>query len=115
MKTFAFWFFLFCTSVFAQSKPENYSIVVHVSASRIGVESWGTNTESVQKLNVTIDGKKYELQHTQLRGASLLRVGEYKARLIDNSLGNSYELNQVYEFIFADGKTRKFQVVGMEE
>ncbi len=105
MKKFAFLFFLLSAAVFAQSKPDNYSIVVQVTASRIGVESWGTSVRNVQKLNATIDGKKYELEHSQLRGVSLLRVGDYRARLIDDPNGNSYELNQVYEFIFADGKT----------
>jgi len=51
----------------------------------------------------------------QFGGVSLLRIGDYRARLIDNPVSSSYELNQVYEFKFADGKTRKFEVVGMEE
>lgn len=115
MKRFAFLFFLLSPAVFAQSKPDNYSIVVHVTASRIGVESWGDSVRSVQKLNATIDGKKYELEHSQLRGVSLLRVGDYRAKLIEQNNTNSYELNQTYEFKFADGTTRKFEVVGTEE
>lgn len=114
MKRLAFLFVLLSVAVFAQSKPDNYSVVIHVTSSRIGEEGCGTGCWSVQTLNATIDGKKYELKHFQLRPVSLLRVGDYKARLIDDSR-NSYELDQVYELIFADGKTRKFNVVGTEE
>jgi hypothetical protein len=108
-------FFLFCAGLFAQSKPDDYSITVHVTASRNILEPWLTHVRSAQKLNATIDGKKYELEYRSLAGASLLRLGDYKAKLIEDTHKNSYELNQVYEFQFADGKTRKFEVVGMEE
>jgi len=116
MKRFAFLFFLISVGVFAQSKPDNYSIVVHVAASRIAVESWGTNVQFAQKLDVTIDGKKYELEFTKQFGpVSLLRLGDYRAKLIEQDDTSSYELNQVYEFKFADGKTRKFNVIGTKE
>lgn len=115
MNRFAFLFFLLCAAVVAQLKSDNYSIVVHVTASRIGVESWGDNVRFVQRLSATIDGKKYELEHSQLRGVSLLRVGDYRAKLIEQNNSSSYELNQVYEFKFADGKIRQFEVVGTAE
>jgi hypothetical protein len=34
---------------------------------------------------------------------------------LEDSHKNSYEIKQLYEFQFADGKTRRFDVVGMEE
>ena len=114
MKKFALLFALLSASVFAQSKPDDYPVVVHVTVSRIDVEPYGAESRNVQTLSATIDGKKYELKHSQHWGVSLLRVGDYRARLIDDSV-NSYELNQVYEFMFADGKTRKFRVVGTEQ
>jgi hypothetical protein len=117
MKKFAFLFFLFSVTVFAQSKPSDYSIAVHVTASRIVAELWGKDDlHFAQQLTATIDGKKYELKYSkQFGGVSLLRVGDYSAKLIEQNNANSYELNQVYEFKFADGKTRKFDVIGMEE
>lgn len=102
MKKLALLVFL-CSAAFAQSKPDGYPISVHVTAScRHGV---------AQKLNATINGKKYELEGS---GAYLLRPGDYKAKLIEDK-GNSYEVFQVYEFQFTDGKTRKFAIVGLEE
>jgi hypothetical protein len=117
MKRFAFLFFLLPVAVFAQSKPDDYSITVHVTASRIVEELWlKDNLCFAQQLNATINGKKYELKYSKQYGAvSLLRVGDYRAKLIEENNTNSYELNQVYEFKFADGKARKFEVVGVEE
>jgi hypothetical protein len=114
MKKFAFLLFLFCAGVFAQSKPNDYSITVHVTASRTVVEPSINHVWLAQKLNATIDGKKYELEYRSMAGISLLRVGDYRAKLED-SHKNSYEIKQVYEFQFVDGKTRRFDVVGMEE
>lgn len=113
MKKLAFLLFLFCAGVFGQSKPQDYPITVHVTASRIVEEAWFKDSRSMQKLNATIDGKKYELESNS--NSLLLRIGDYKAKLIEDQPRNGYELRQVYEFQFVDGKTRKFVVVGMEE
>lgn len=113
MKRFAFLFFLLSAGVFAQSKPDDYSITVHITASRI---VFGPDHHFAQNLCATIDGKKYELEFSkQFARVLLLRVGDYRAKLIEQNNTSSYELNQVYEFKFADGKTRKFNVIGMEE
>ena len=113
MKTIAFLFLLLSATAFAQSKTDDYSVIVHVAASRIAATPQGHFS---QRLKATIDGKKYELEYVkQFGGVSLLRIGDYRARLIDNPVSNSYELNQVCEFKLAYGKTRKFEVVGMEE
>jgi len=107
--------FVVCFSAFAvgQSKVDEYSISVHVSASRCVVEPFIKGTIDALKVNVSIEGKKYELKSDG--GCSLLRLGDYKAKLIEDTHKNSYELRQLYEFQFADGKTKKFEVVGMEE
>jgi hypothetical protein len=51
----------------------------------------------------------------------LLRIGDYKAKLLpeeqrdgDIPLG-SYEYRRRYEFLFPDGRTRKYTVVGESE
>ena len=115
MKKFAFLLLLFCAGAFAQAKPDDYSITVHVIASRNVVEPSLKVVWFAQKLNATIDGKKYELKYRSTGDVSLLRLGDYRAKLIEDTHKNSYEVNQAYEFQFADGKTRKFEVVGMEE
>jgi hypothetical protein len=45
----------------AAPKPEEYSINVHVSASQWMMTPGLGGPSAYQKLNVTIDGKKYEL------------------------------------------------------
>jgi len=70
---------------------------------------------SVQKLTVLIDGKKYELWGEKKGRITLLALGDYKAKLIEDVHKNSYESSQTYEFQFSDGKTRKFFVVAQTE
>jgi len=55
MKTIAFLFLLLSATAFAQSKTDDYSLTVHVAASRIEATPQG---HFAQKLNATIEGKK---------------------------------------------------------
>ena len=100
---------LLATSAICAPKPDEYSINIHVHASYFldgnGVVS--------QMLDVTIDGKKYELVGTQ--NGALLALGDFKAKLIKDDHWTAYESDQVYEFLFPDKKARKFSVVGQTE
>jgi len=115
------------TLSWAAPNPAEYSINVHVSAS-----SWvevpadiGTKTFQsvgpgvVQRLNVTIDGKKYELESDFYLDNPLkipiLSPGDYKAKLVRDVHYSAYEFSQTYEFLFPDNKTRKFIVTGQME
>jgi len=44
-----------------------------------------------------------------------LALGDYKAKLVRDEHKTSYESAQVYEFLFPDKKTRRFEVVGQSE
>lgn len=92
--------------------PADYTVNVHVSASRMVTE--GANFVHRQMLSVVIDGKKYELES---EGAPniLLALGDYKAKLVKDEHKVSYDSYQVYEFLFPDQKTRKFIVVGQTQ
>jgi hypothetical protein len=68
----------------------------------------------LQDLDVIIDGKKYELA-SELSLGQLLVLGDYKAKLVKDEHRTTYDSYQVYEFLFTDGKTRKFDVVGQIE
>jgi len=63
-------------------------------------------------LTVSINGKKYELEAA---GGSRLRLGDYKAKVEKDNSPRPYEYDRAYEFLFADGSTRKYWVVGEEE
>jgi hypothetical protein len=108
----------------AKPKPADYAITVHVQSSH--VVSWcndilgHANCDTKQHLSVIIDGKKYELD-SYGDYDSMLRTGDYKAKLLpdeqrvgDIPLG-TYEYRRKYEFLFPDGKTRKYSVVGESE
>jgi hypothetical protein len=66
-----------------------------------------------QNLTAIIDGKKYELQSgTRVK---LLRLGDYKAKITKDDSQNAYEYMRTYEFLFPDGQTRQYVVVGEME
>jgi hypothetical protein len=86
---------------------------VHVTASRRVKHS--ESTPRYQYLDVTINGRKYELESV-LGVEGLLALGDYKARLSSDEHGNGgYDSRQVYEFQFPDKRTREFLVVGKLE
>ena len=94
----------------ADSKSADYNIAVHVSKSRMIFE----RDAATQVLNVTIDGKKYELRSVPLVNA-LLAPGDYKAKLIRDEHQTTYDSYQIYQFLFPDHKARNFIVVGQSE
>ena len=99
----------------AQSSADEYPITVHVSASQWVVIPSGIGPLAAQKINVIIAGKKYEMESDAKGKVTLLALGDYKARLIDDVHKDGYESSQTYEFQFPDKKTRKFIVVGQSE
>lgn len=97
----------------AQPNPNGseYPITVHVQSShRVGQDKINNGTEF---LTVVIEGKKYELASSH--GDAILRVGDYKAKILHFDHPRTYEYNLKYELQFPDGKTREYKVVGEEE
>jgi hypothetical protein len=95
------------------AKKAAYNIDVHVSASR--AVKYSESAPRYQHLDVTIHGKKYELESV-LGVRELLSLGDYKARLVTDEHGRGeYDSRQVYEFQFSDKTTREFLVVGQLE
>ncbi len=95
--------------------PGEYTINVHVSASHWTVAPGLLSTQAVQQLDVVIGGKKYDLEATAQSSPTLLALGDYKARLVQDEHKTAYESSQAYEFLLPDKKTRKFMVVGQSE
>jgi len=67
-----------------------------------------------QKMEVLIDGKKYELQ-SEAPADTLLSLSDYKAKIVRDDHKVAYESFKVYEILFSDQKTRRFIVVGQTE
>jgi hypothetical protein len=111
---------LLSTLCWAQLNQDQYSINVHVSSSRWFNAPEGESSRALQRLSVTIGGKKYELEYFSRRttidgAAAVLALGDYKAKLVKDEHLTAYESTQIYEFLFPDKKTRKFIVVGETE
>jgi hypothetical protein len=115
MKKIVLCVLLVSTFVWAAPNPNEYSVNIHVTSSYF-VTSPGRfeGAATVQKLNVLVDGKKYELTALATK-TGLLAPGDYKARLVQDEHQTTYESSQEYEFLFPDKKTRKFFVTGQTE
>jgi hypothetical protein len=107
--------FLLLLSTFAWTagdpNPAEYTVNVHVSSSQVDTNGTYNGT---QGLSVVIHSKKYELR-SEVAINRLLALGDYKAKLVQDEHKTTYDSVQVYEFLFADKKTRKFDVVGQTE
>jgi hypothetical protein len=44
-----------------------------------------------------------------------MALGDYKAKLVKDEHETVYDSVRVYEFLFVDKKTRKFDVIGQSE
>ena len=120
-KAVLFVLLLFGTLASAAPAPNEYPINVHVDSSywRMAA-SLLSGPQPVQRLAVIINGKKYELEAPATRAnphaaVTLLALGDYKAKLVQDVHKTTYESFQAYEFLFPDKKTRKFFVVGQTE
>jgi hypothetical protein len=96
-----------CAYAASNPNPADYNLSVHVSSSSL-------DPDTPAHLTVTIQGKTYELR-ALFATSGILALGDYKAKLAKDEHKSSYESLQVYEFLFPDGKTRQFLVVGMSE
>ena len=109
----------FSISVYAQSKSADYTIKIHVSATRIGVDcgvfNGNSSCKTVQQLTAQIDGAKYELQSETFFPKGIVALGDYQAKLIKNTVKPTHEFSREYDLVFPDGSTRKFRVIGQTE
>jgi len=105
---------LLAALVAAAQGLDDYPINVHVSSARTIMGPAGSSGFlPYEQLDVTINGKKYELRAPS--DGSLLKLGDYNARLAQDQHKTPYESLQVYEFLFSDGKMVKFAVTGQTE
>lgn len=102
----------------AVPNASDYNISVQVQSSRLILRcepaGFAPYCQHMQYFTAIIDGKKLQLDSTATTN-SLLRVGTYKARVVQAPASDAYEMHLEYEFLFPDGKTRKYLVVGEGE
>jgi hypothetical protein len=101
-------------------KPK-FTLAVHVESSDYCI-SCNPNymCYGLQKLNVTIDGKKYILASEDaavVTGigeylAYVLKNGDYSARIVKEDTENPAQYHRVIELQVADGVARRYTVVG---
>lgn len=94
----------------SQPKPADFTINIHVQSTHL-VPDFKSETLF---MDVLIDGKKYELADLGSNN-SVLRVGDYKAKILIEDTSKSYVISRTYELLMPDGSTRKFEVVGESE
>ncbi|MGA9672618.1 MAG: hypothetical protein WBQ94_25605 [Terracidiphilus sp.] len=101
----------------AAPKAAEYTVGIHVIASHLVNECDSVlgRTACGKKLhlNAVIDGKKFELDG----GIDdyLLRVGDYKGKMVEDEPQVGGEYLRKYEILLADGTKRKFEVIGETE
>jgi hypothetical protein len=120
MKIVLFAIFLLAPVLALADKPNpaDYTIAVHVQSSRLVnmcmSDAKGSTCGWAPRLTVLIDGKKVELQDQNFR-LDVILPGDYKAKIVKENTSHSYEYSRTYEFLFPDGTTRKYIVVGESE
>lgn len=97
----------------SDTNPAEYTVNVHVTASRVAIEMSLGHAWQYQVLNVVIGGKKYELKCKSTNG--VLALGDCKARLTHDQHNTAYGSSQIYEFLIRDKKLRQFEVTGQTE
>ena len=103
---------LFLCSTLALAASPDYDLTVHVGTSRMVLEREGG--AHFQKIVVTIDDKKYELESFEAPN-SLLMPGDYKARIVKDHHSGEYDVWRIYELQLPDKKVRQFLMVGVLE
>jgi len=104
----------------AAPDAQDYSVPAHVTKSWVVTTCGNSVCSYFVHLAVIIDGKKYELQDERQRH-QVLKPGDYHAKLLQDVRGHKtsadtdYEDVRIYEFLFSDGKTRRYELVGEEE
>jgi hypothetical protein len=99
--------------------PAEYTVAIHVQSSRLtpacsDVTNGNSFCRWTQHLTVLINEKKCELDSTIVT-PDLLRVGDYKAKMLKEETKHPYEYLRTYEFLFSDGTIRDYYVMGESE
>lgn len=104
-------------------KDEPYPLAAHVTRSEVIFISSGDMVGPYSVLDATIDGHRYRLLGIRFANTKFslgmkptsFKVGDYKARMLEDKPVNSAQYFRQYEFLLADGSKLKFDVIGESE
>jgi hypothetical protein len=102
-------FLLPLSAAAATPVPAEYDVVVHIQSTAL----YPAGTGFIQRVAAVIGGKKFELMRFVDR--STLRIGDYKAKIVEDKPTREEEYTRTFEFLFKDGKTARFFVTGESE
>ncbi|MGA9672621.1 MAG: hypothetical protein WBQ94_25620 [Terracidiphilus sp.] len=91
-----------------------YTVAIQVQSSRLTTICGSGLCNQFQSLSVTIEGKRYELTSKRMV-MDVLRVGDFKAKMIKEETTKPYQYQRTYEFLFSDGTVRDYSVTGESE
>jgi hypothetical protein len=103
------------TTRWTKRNSADYTVNIHVAASRIGIDCDSASCKNAQILSVLIDGIKYELQSETYFPKGIVALGDYKAALIGDKAKPTREFTRTYDLMFPDKSTRTFRVIGQTE
>jgi hypothetical protein len=111
----------------AKPDPSQYTLVVHVSASRYAQMVGASGASAInpnllsEVLTATVGNRHYKLlgptssAKAFMHGNGLIDPGDYHARLTQDEHKTSYESAQQFEILLPDGATRRFTVIEQSE
>lgn len=117
-------FFAFLLAICVPSRAEKvkFSLAVHVESSDYSLNCSQSACFGVQKLKVTLDGKKYILvseDSTLVNGINarplVLKNGDYAARIATDEAEDAGEYHRVIEIQVAEGVIKRYTVIGESE
>jgi hypothetical protein len=88
---------------------------VTVTESRLGVvcDSFTNRCTQTQMLVVKVGARKLELRMYESKPEPLLSTGVYPGQRVQGKASSTYRLDEAYVLTFPDGKTERFDVVGV--
>ena len=106
---------LFAPAVAWAEKPNSseYTTTIHVTSS-VTVNECQDRPCYLQRLQVLIDGKKYEIDGA-VNISNVLKTGDYSAKVLSDKSKQPYEYQRTYQVLFPDGTTRDYYVAGESE
>lgn len=107
-----------CSNSYGKSKEVDFSVQVRVQSSHLINRCEGAVgyifCRNKQQLDVLIDGRKYQLTSDD-DSTALLRIGDYKARIVSDEPTTPHEYKRVYELLLPPSVTQRYTVTGEME